>query len=396
MTSDGASLAALIARLETVAQRLESVKGASSGGDAVEQPSETTHTQPASPAAAAHQDSTVADWDAQIAVLVNSLAAAGDGIGAEVPDAAGLQQLVQATGQQLMAANEIADNRRSPAFNHAKAAAEALQGLTWVIYTGPNCGMSLPAKHVAESWQSAEFYANKVLMQHRQSGLEHVQWVQLLKQLLQALGAYVQQHHKAGPAWRPNGTTVAEFLASGPPAGEAQACTDVSLLLHAQLPVTTGQCHAVRDGLPLLCFWPSAATAVHSDQSVHVVLAADIQRIHEWRRQRWQPSTKPSLASSCIHTPAHQVCCSCLARLQSHVCGATAAPASSAPAPSQPAPPSPPAAPPAPPAPPPPPPGGPGSLLKDAVAKQQQAAPAKPAAGGMSAVFSSINKVGLV
>lgn len=62
---------------------------------------------------------------------------------AQAPDAAGLQQLVQPTGQQLMAANQIADNRRSPAFNHAKAAAEALQGLTWVVYSGPNCGQPM-------------------------------------------------------------------------------------------------------------------------------------------------------------------------------------------------------------------------------------------------------------
>lgn len=92
-----------------------------------------------------------------------------------------------------------------------------------------SAGMSLPAKHVAESWQSAEFYANKVLMQHRQSSPEHVQWLQLLKQLLQALGAYVQQHHKTGPAWRPNGITVADFLTSGPPAGDAiAACTSLN------------------------------------------------------------------------------------------------------------------------------------------------------------------------
>ena len=48
-----------------------------------------------------------------------------------------------------------------------------------------------------------------------------------------------------------------------------------------------------------------------------------------------------------------------------------------------------------PPAAPPPPPGGPGSLLKDALTKQQAPrAPAAPA-GGMSAVFSAINKVRL-
>lgn len=53
-------------------------------------------------------------------------------------------------------------------------------------------GMSLPAKHVAESWQSAEFYVNKVLVQHRASGPEHVAWVQQLKAAITALGSFVQ------------------------------------------------------------------------------------------------------------------------------------------------------------------------------------------------------------
>ena len=80
-------------------------------------------------------------------------------------------------------------------------------------------GMSLPAKHIAESWQSAEFYANKVLMQHRSTGPEHVEWVKLLKEAVQAMGEFVSMYHKAGPAWNASGITVAEFLASGTSTG---------------------------------------------------------------------------------------------------------------------------------------------------------------------------------
>ena len=29
--------------------------------------------------------------------------------------------------------------------------------------------MNVPAQHVADAWQSAEFFANKVLMEHRNS-----------------------------------------------------------------------------------------------------------------------------------------------------------------------------------------------------------------------------------
>lgn len=60
----------------------------------------------------------------------------------QAPDAGGLQQLVEPVGKQLMAASGMADNRRSAVFNHLKTAADALQALTWVVYSGPSCGES--------------------------------------------------------------------------------------------------------------------------------------------------------------------------------------------------------------------------------------------------------------
>ena len=56
------------------------------------------------------------------------------------PDAAGLQQLVAPVGASLQAAQSLTEGRRGAAFNHYKAAADALQSLSWVVYTGPNCG----------------------------------------------------------------------------------------------------------------------------------------------------------------------------------------------------------------------------------------------------------------
>jgi len=61
------------------------------------------------------------------------------------PDAAGLQQLVAPVGASLQAAQALTEGRRGPAFNHYKAAADALQSLSWVVYTGPDCGMRCSA-----------------------------------------------------------------------------------------------------------------------------------------------------------------------------------------------------------------------------------------------------------
>jgi hypothetical protein len=56
------------------------------------------------------------------------------------PDVAELQQLLQPVAQHMMDASAAAENRRSQAFNQVKVVAEALQGLSWLAYTGPSCG----------------------------------------------------------------------------------------------------------------------------------------------------------------------------------------------------------------------------------------------------------------
>jgi len=54
--------------------------------------------------------------------------------------------------------------------------------------------MSAPPQHVEESGQAAEFFANKVLMEHR--GTPHAAWARALKDALAALRC-------ARPARRP-------------------------------------------------------------------------------------------------------------------------------------------------------------------------------------------------
>ena len=56
------------------------------------------------------------------------------------PEAAELQALVAPVGASMQAAQALTEGRRGAAFNHYKAAAEALQALSWVVYSGPSCG----------------------------------------------------------------------------------------------------------------------------------------------------------------------------------------------------------------------------------------------------------------
>jgi adenylyl cyclase-associated protein len=102
------------------------------------------------------------------------------------------------------------EGRRTDEFNHYKALAEASQALSWVVFI-PGSGAPLPGALCDEAWQSAEFWTNKVLMQHRGKEERHCAWAGELKALFNALRAYVKAHHAAGPAWNAMGGEVGDF-----------------------------------------------------------------------------------------------------------------------------------------------------------------------------------------
>lgn len=162
------------------------------------------------------------------------------------------------------AANDKTGGKRTDDFNHFKAMAEAIQGLTWVVYQ-PNVGMPAPPAHVAECWQArssafhsraaapdnaggrttlarlvypaatplplplprrhrnplrpahqtAEFYTNKVLMQYKGKDDKHVAWVAAAKELFLGLRDYCKKHHTTGPQWNAKGVDLAHFMGGG-------------------------------------------------------------------------------------------------------------------------------------------------------------------------------------
>ncbi len=56
------------------------------------------------------------------------------------PDAQQLQGLLMPVASQMQAASGLPKDRRSTVVNHCRAAAGALQALSWLAYTGPGCG----------------------------------------------------------------------------------------------------------------------------------------------------------------------------------------------------------------------------------------------------------------
>ncbi|XP_010263686.1 PREDICTED: cyclase-associated protein 1-like [Nelumbo nucifera] len=130
------------------------------------------------------------------------------------PDIAGLAEFLKPLNEVIMKANALTEGRPD-FFNHLKTAADSLTALAWIAYSGKDCGMSLPIAHVEESWQMAEFYNNKVLVEYKSKDPNHVEWAKALKELyLPGLRDYVKCFCPLGPVWNPTGKMVVSGLAS--------------------------------------------------------------------------------------------------------------------------------------------------------------------------------------
>ncbi|KAI3712219.1 hypothetical protein L1987_70770 [Smallanthus sonchifolius] len=146
------------------------------------------------------------------------------------PDMVGLGEFLKPLNEKLMKAVSMTEGRRSDFFNHLKAVAESLTALAWIAYVGKDCGMSMPISHVEESWQAAEFYNNKVLVEYRNKDSNHVEWARALKELyLPGLRNYVKSHYPLGPVWSATGSAV-----SAPPKAPAPPPPPPALLLSSE------------------------------------------------------------------------------------------------------------------------------------------------------------------
>nr|AEN70791.1 adenylyl cyclase-associated protein [Gossypium aridum] len=136
------------------------------------------------------------------------------------PDMAGLVEFLKPLNEVILKVNAMTEGRRSDFFNHLKSAGDSLSALAWIAYTGKDCGMSMPIAHVEESWQMAEFYNNKVLVEYRNKDQIHVEWAKALKELyLPGLRDYVKSHYPLGPVWSASGKKASSALPKAPPPG---------------------------------------------------------------------------------------------------------------------------------------------------------------------------------
>ncbi|CAM8928161.1 unnamed protein product [Rhodiola kirilowii] len=135
------------------------------------------------------------------------------------PNMEGLGEFLKPLNEVIMKAGSMAEGKPSDFFNHLKSAADSLSALAWIAYTGKDCGMSLPIAHVEDSWQMAEFYNNKVLVDYKGKDPNHVEWAKAMKELyLPGLRDYVKSHYPLGPVWNASGKAhFSDQKMPGPP-----------------------------------------------------------------------------------------------------------------------------------------------------------------------------------
>ncbi|KAL0386963.1 UNVERIFIED_CONTAM: Cyclase-associated protein 1 [Sesamum radiatum] len=133
------------------------------------------------------------------------------------PDMAGLVEFLKPLNEVTAEASALTEGRRSDSFHHLKTGADSLSALAWIAYTGKNCGLSMPTAHVEESWHTAEFYSNKILMEFKNKDANHVEWVTALKELyIPGLRDYVKSHYPLGPVWSATGRKIAPAPTKAP------------------------------------------------------------------------------------------------------------------------------------------------------------------------------------
>nr|CAD1832857.1 unnamed protein product [Ananas comosus var. bracteatus] len=163
------------------------------------------------------------------------------------PDIAGLVDFLKPLNDVIVKATALTEGRRPDYFNHLKTTADSLTALAWIAYLGKDCGMNLPIAHVEESWQMAEFYNNKVLVEYRNKDPDHVEWAKALKDLyLPGLRDYVKHYYPLGLSWAPAGLQqlfqylLPQLLSETPPSQPKSGMSAVFKEISSGKAVTAG------------------------------------------------------------------------------------------------------------------------------------------------------------
>ncbi|EPQ31929.1 uncharacterized protein PFL1_00128 [Pseudozyma flocculosa PF-1] len=139
--------------------------------------------------------------------------------GLQSPAFAKLLQPLQAA---LMEVIEVRDKNRGEKryFNHLSTVSEGIPAVGWVAIEPK------PGPYVAEMKDSAQFYANRVIKDYKDTDKTQVEWCRSFIKLLEALRTYIMQNQTTGLVWNPQGSdpeTAGSSAQAAPAAGGMDA-----------------------------------------------------------------------------------------------------------------------------------------------------------------------------
>ncbi|GIL89920.1 hypothetical protein Vretimale_17943 [Volvox reticuliferus] len=225
----------LIARLERAVQRLEALGVEPSSSSA---PAGDTNAPGAQ--AKSSESSSLTEWDRLLAEHLTPLKILSQHIPQEAqrsmesfenafqatrrvlevsllakkPDSPAELQSLLAPVSEAMGAVMTAAEGGGSCPNHLKVLSEAVGALGFLA-CGPGSGITSSRQHVLDCWQSAEFFATKLLMEFRGKDEDQVAWVRGLKALVQQqLEQYVLRNCPTGLRFNPDGVPLAAAMSS--------------------------------------------------------------------------------------------------------------------------------------------------------------------------------------
>uniref|UniRef100_A0A7S3DXL2 C-CAP/cofactor C-like domain-containing protein n=1 Tax=Entomoneis paludosa TaxID=265537 RepID=A0A7S3DXL2_9STRA len=107
---------------------------------------------------------------------------------------------------------------------HLKAVGEMLACLSWILFKPPQ---QLPSAMVKEALGSAEFWSNRIRKDFKGKDETQIAFCDNLKKAMTGLIAYIEEYHKPGLTWNPQGISLEEaairLTDEATPAAEAPA-----------------------------------------------------------------------------------------------------------------------------------------------------------------------------
>lgn len=94
-------------------------------------------------------------------------------------------------------------------FNHLSTVCEGISALGWVAVE------PTPGPYINDMKESTQFYANRVIKEHKGVNENHVAWVRTFLALLDAMKTYVMTHHRTGLAWNTKGQELSSYQSAG-------------------------------------------------------------------------------------------------------------------------------------------------------------------------------------